>query len=156
MLLVSASAASADTLLHYVVSGTLGSASFDLPQHPTVTSSSSEDFYVTVDNGSLKLLGYNFSLPPFVLEFSNLSVGGGFGLDLPNGTDLQLTGSQMFTLSDSAPMLSPGTFVLNYSLLGSVTVTVTDPPSVPEPTAFTLLATGILTLFGVHFLRRFA
>jgi hypothetical protein len=69
---------------------------------------------------------------------------------------LQLTGKQMFTGSDSLPTLSPGTFVLNYSLLGSVTVTVTDPPSVPEPTAFILLATGILTLFGVHFLRRFA
>jgi hypothetical protein len=157
MLLVSAAAASADTLLHYVVSGQLGSASFDLLQRPKVTFSSNEDFYVTVDNGSLKLLGYSFSLPPFGLEFSNLSVGGGFGLDLPNGTDLQLTGKQMFTLSDSLPMLSMGTFVLNYSWLGSVTVTVTDPPPpIPEPSSIILLGAGVLTLFGFHLLRRFA
>jgi hypothetical protein len=156
MLLVSASAASADTLLHYVVSGKLGSASFDLLQHPAVTSSSSEDFYVTVNNGSLNFLGYSFSLPPFVLEFSNQSAGGGFGFDLPGGTDFQLTGNQMFTLSDSAPMLSMGTFPLN-SWLGPVTVTVTDPVPASEPAAFILLGTGILTgLFGVHLLRRFA
>jgi hypothetical protein len=141
MLLVSAGAASADTLLHYVVSGQLGWASFDLPQHPTVTSSIA-DFYVTVNNGSLNLPGCTFSLPPFVLEFSNLSAGGGFGFDLPNGADLQLRGAQMFTGLDSGPMLSLGTFPLN-SWFGAVTVRVT---TMPEPSTLLLLSSGLLGL----------
>jgi hypothetical protein len=141
MLLASVGAASADTL-HYVVSGQLGSATFNLPRNPTVTSFSSEDFYVTVNNGSLNLPGYNFPLPPFVLEFSNLSAGGGFGLDLPDGTDLQLKGAQMFTGYGNARTLLPGTYPLN-SWFGPVTVYVT---TVPEPSTLLLLGLGLVGL----------
>jgi hypothetical protein len=142
MLLVSVGVASADTLLQYVVSGQAGSATFDLLQHPTLTSFSSSDFTVTVHNGSINLLGYSFSAPPFDLEFSNASDGGGFALVVPILGEFQLKGSPMFTGLDSAPTLSTGTFLFN-SGWGLVTVRVT---AVPEPSTLLLLGFGLVGL----------
>lgn len=93
-LLLSVRPASAD-LLHYVVTGLVGTATFDLPQTPTVLSPTTQDFLVSVNNGTANLWGYHFSLPPFTLEFSNWvagGTGGGLGVDGFLG-DLQLTGA---------------------------------------------------------------
>jgi hypothetical protein len=144
ILLVSAGVARADTL-QFVVSGQAGSATFSLQRNPTVTSfSGGNDFTVTVNNGSLYLMGYSYPAPPFVLEFSNTSAGGGFGLLVPYLGYLQLKGAQMFTGLDSAPSFSTGTYFFN-SWLGLVTVNVTS-TSVPEPSTLLLLGFGLVGL----------
>ena len=140
--LLSTEAANADTL-HYVVSGPLASATFNLQRSPSVVSFTAQDFLVSVNNGSSSLFGYNFLIPPFNLEFSNFSAGGGLGIDVSFG-DLQLTGAQLFTGPDSAPVLSTGVFHLS----GGTTVTAT---LVPEPSTLFLLATG---LFGLALFRK--
>src|SRR5258708_31958502 len=100
-------------------------------------------FTVSVNNGSINLLGYSFLAPPFVLEFSNTSTGGGFGLVVPLLGDLQVQGGQMFPGFDSAPTLSTGTFFLDYGLV-KVTVTSTPDPSTVLLLPFRFPALGLV------------
>ena len=139
--------ASADTL-HYVVNGPLYTAAFDLQRTPAVSSFTAQDFLVSVNNGSASLFGRNFLLPSFTLEFSNLSAGGGLGIDVHSG-DLQLRGAQLFTGPDSAPVLSTGVFKLSKGTRVTVTSEVT---SVPEPSTLLLFGTGLV---GLGVFRRF-
>jgi len=136
--------------LNFAVSGLAGTANFNLLSAPTVASfTAGQDFLVNVNNGTVDLFGYAYSVPPFTLEFSNLSAGGGFGLVVPVLGYLQLTGAQMFTGTDSNPILSTGIFHLSYQ----TTVTVTS-VSVPEPATILLLGLGLVGL-GI-FRKRYA
>jgi hypothetical protein len=147
VVLLSARPASADTL-HYVVNGPHFTAAFDLQRTPAVSSFTAKDFLVSVNDGSASLFGRNFLLPSFTLEFSNLSAGGGLGIDVRSG-DFQLRGAQLFTGPDSAPVLSTGVFKLS----NRTTVTVTSQfASVPEPSTLLLFGTGLV---GLGVFRRF-
>jgi hypothetical protein len=144
MLLLSAGVARADTL-QFVLSGQAGSGTFSLQRNPTVASfASGNNFTVAVHNGSLNLMGYTYPAPPFVLEFSNTSAGGGFGLVVPYLGYLQLKGAQMFTGLDSAPIFSTGTYFFNAGF-GLLTMNVTS-TYVPEPSALLLLGIGLVGL----------
>jgi PEP-CTERM motif len=147
VVLLSARPASADTL-HYVVNGPHYTAVFDLQRTPTVSSFTAQDFLVSVNNGSASLFGRNFLLPSFTLEFSNLSAGGGLGIDVRSG-DMQLRGAQLFTGPDSAPVLSTGVFKLSKGTRVTVTSQVA---SVPEPSTLLLFGTGLV---GLGVFRRF-
>ena len=147
VVLPSARPASADTL-HYVVNGPVYTAAFDLQRTPAVSSFTAQDFLVSVNNGSASLFGRNFLLPSFTLEFSNLSAGGGLGIDVFSG-DLQLRGAQLFTGPDSAPVLSTGVFNLSNRTRVTVTSQFT---SVPEPSTLLLFGTGLV---GLWVFRRF-
>ena len=145
-LLLPARSANANSL-NFVVSGLAGTANFSLQSAPSVASfTAGQGFSVNVNNGSANLFGYSYLLPPFTLQFSNLSSGGGFGLVVPSFGYLQLTGPQMFTGPDSSPILSTGIFHLAYQ----TTVTVTS-VSVAEPATIFLLGLGLI---GLGFLRK--
>jgi hypothetical protein len=142
VLLLCARPASADTL-HYVVNGPLYTVAFDLQRDPVISSFTAQDFLVSVSNRSASLFGKHFLLPPFTLEFSNLSAGGGLGIDVFSG-DLDLRGGQLFTGPDSAPVLSPGVFKLSKGARVTVTPQLT---SVPEPSTLLLVGTGLVSFW---------
>jgi hypothetical protein len=93
--------------------------------------------------------------------FYNALIGQGVGGS--NSFSFFTLGQQLYSWSPSAskPTLELGTFSAFGAGVGSgfglYTVSVTDPPNrVPEPASGTLLGVGVLTLFGLHLLRRFA
>lgn len=146
--LVSAVVAKADTL-DFTLSGGGNTLTFSLPSNPTPDSSVNGTSFtldnILVSNGTL-----SFSTD---LKFSNLSSDGGLDFAIPAppplpGADLDLTGPQIYSGSETSPMFSATTtpFTLEEANgAGSFTLDITD-ASVPEPASIGLLATGLLAL----------
>ena len=159
-LLAGASSASADTILNYQITGP-GSftASFTLPQNPTPSGGNQLGFYFA--NLPVDVNGTGANLTVY---FYNALIGQGIGGS--NSFSLFSLGQQFYSWSASAatPTMGLGTFSAlgagAGSRIGLYTVSVTDPPGtprrVPEPASSALLAVGVLTLFGLHLLRRVA
>ena len=89
------------------------------------------------------------------LDFYNASAGGGFDLWIGDDFLINAYGGQLYSGLEGSPTMLTGTFPLSDLLNGCTpvdgTLTVT---SVPEPSALLLLATGLLTIFGMVSLRK--
>ena len=98
----------------------------------------------------------NGTWTPVTLTFdSNTVLGGMLGLF----SGWALVGPQLYSGSTYSPTMSVGNFKLAGvagSGLGFYNLPVTPAATVPEPTSFILLVTGLLALFGIQLLRRFA
>jgi hypothetical protein len=158
VLLAGASSAHADTILNYQISQINGfgtyTANFDLPMHPTANPGGISSLF-SLPN----LQAYvNGAWTPVTLVFSNIpflgsGVAGFFSFALGNS---QLP---LYSWSNNSPTMNAGTFQLigiAGSGLGTYKLTVTPATAVPEPTSFIFLVTGLLALFGIQLVRRFA
>jgi hypothetical protein len=144
ILFIGCSVASADTLLSYQVVGPT-SASFELPVNPNVTIfDSGVAFQTTPIN-----LVINGAPSADFLVFYSASAGGAFGaFSCGSCADLSLSGSQLYTGSESAPtMLQVSDAPLVDFVSGASAGTISGSPmSTPEPSVLALLAEGILVL----------
>jgi hypothetical protein len=140
--------AKADTL-KFDITGTSDTYSFFLDSTPVI-GSSVKGFSFTVNNIDVTvddLFGATSDI-----TFFNIVRGGGISiLDLPGG-DVDLTGPQLYSGSESAPLFAPGgPFPLSSSAREPFDLTITD-VATPEPGTLALLATGALASLG--FVRR--
>jgi len=155
IILAAASSAHADSLLNYQITGP-GSAGtftadFTLFMHPTPSGGNSLAFWFA----SLPV-NVNGRWGPVTLTFDGRT---GFGGMLGLFSSWALLGPQLYSGSTYSPTMSVGNFTLAGAAgsgLGVYSLTVTPATSVPEPTSFILLVTGLLALFGIQLLRRFA
>jgi hypothetical protein len=152
VLLAGASSAYADTILNYQITGSGNyTANFTLAMHPAPSGGNSLAFWFA----SLPV-NVNGTWTPVTLTFDSRTVFGGM---LGLFSSWALLGPQLYSGSTYSPTMSVGNFTLAGiagSGLGVYSLTVTPATLVPEPTSFILLVTGLLALFGIQLLRRFA
>ena len=140
--------AKADTLV-FDISGASNTYSFFLDSTPPI-GASLVGFSFTVNNIDINvddLFGVTSNI-----TFFNSARGGGLSLlNLPGG-EVDLTGLQLYSGTESAPTFAPGgPFSLSSSTGAPFSLTISAAP-VPEPETLTLLATGALATLG--FVRR--
>jgi PEP-CTERM motif-containing protein len=155
VLLAGASSAYADTILNYQITGPSPNgtfnASFTLSGNPTPSGGNSFVFWFSSLPANV-----NGTRTNLTIVFSSLLGGGVLGTN-----SFALVGQQLFSWSSSSstPTMNVGIFNLLGGTgggWGSYTMTVLPATSVPEPASSLLLGAGLLTVFGVHLLRRFA
>ena len=140
--------AKADTL-KFDITGTSDTYSFLLDSTPLI-GASLKGFSFTVNNIDVTvddLFGATSDI-----TFFNIARGGGLSLlNLPGGS-VDLTGPQLYSGSESAPLFAPGgPFSLSNRAGEPFDLTITD-VATPEPGTLTLLATGAFATLG--FVRR--
>ena len=140
--------AKADTL-EFNITGASNTYSFFLDSTPLVGSSLA-GFSFTVNNIDITVDDL-FGATSDITFFSTARGGGLSLLNLPGGK-VDLTGSQLYSGTESAPSFEPGgPFPLSDRAGDPFDLTITN-VTVPEPGTLTLLATGALATLG--FVRR--
>ena len=148
--------AKADTLDFTLIGGG-NTFTFSLPSNPSPDSDTLgtqfvlSSILITEDPGTPGSIAFSTDL-----TFSNSSVGGGVAFPLPSippiSVDLNLSGPQLYTGTEDAPMFSPTTtpLVLDEAKSGdSFTLDITDASPVPEPSSIAMFGSGLLALAGV-------
>ena len=154
VLLAGASSAYADTILNYQITQTSGignsTVNFTLAMHPTPSGGNSSAFSLLPLQAYLNGAPAPITVTPiFTSSFLGGSILGLFGFAFAGP-------QQLYSWSNSSPTMYVGNFTLTGGTLGSVGTYRLTVISVPEPKSFILLVVGLLALFGIQLLRRFA
>jgi hypothetical protein len=153
LIFLTASIASADTILSYSLNGPV-SATFELPINPTVLSSS--------DGDSFEVLPLNLIINGVAssdhLAFFNIASGGGLEAFCDDCVDINLAGPQLYSGPEATPTMlsfSP-VAVTDFDTgepAGTLSAVPTPEPSIAALTGFGMLAIGLAA--GI-FKRKFA
>jgi hypothetical protein len=152
----SPSRANADDIFSFQLGGATATYTWELPASPTIPPSDATEFSFVIPNLTYSVNGVVTTLFPNHFDFLTTSDGGGFALintlDPSFGLHVAVDefGPQLFEGSTSAPTFLPGTYMLTSAKNGPGTLTIT---SVPEPSDLLLIASGLLTLLCLGFVR---
>jgi hypothetical protein len=148
-LLLTSFAAKADTL-NFTLSSSTDTFTFSLPSDP-IPDSSSNGTSFTVDGIFINDGMLSFSTDITFYNESSSSHPGGLEFDLPAppvgpAVSIDLTGPQLYTNTEAAPLFSPGTFTLLDAAGAPHTL---DIMAAPEPSTIALFTTGMIALAGI-------
>jgi hypothetical protein len=148
-LLFASFAAKADSL-EFVLSGPAGTFDFPLSSNPTPDSSSNGVSF-TVDGVLINSVMVSFTTDITFYNSGDSSHPGGLSFELPAPPigpteSIDLTGPQLYTNTEAAPLFSPGTFSL-FDVAGALYTL--DIMATPEPSTIALFSTGLILFAGV-------